>query len=378
MKRVIHYALLLMAIAIPLSVIVPRMGIYATPYYTDDVYKSLERAFNKSQYRIKENPSIIPDETLFSYVAGAYLSGMDPIMANSEHTPLGKYFLAFSIFLFRNDKTIILFFALLSGFGIWLLGKRVLNDGTVALVPVLLTAADALFRNQLVTVPLLDIIQLPFIYLSLVAFLSERKRAVFFWTAFSLGCVMATKTIVPGLLLMLCMAGLLFIRKEYPNVLRFLCWLPVSAAVFTATYARTFLNGYTLMDFIGFQKWIFLYQKSKLIYPFSSLRLLLFNQWQTWWGTYAVVPANDWSILWPLSTVATFGLIVWFVVRKQWKGKEMVPATLLILWTVIYHALLSLGVVSSRFFIPLLPAQYILTVYAVLLCLGKRKKPKFV
>jgi hypothetical protein len=129
------------------------------------------------------------------------------------------------------------------------------------------------------------------------------------------------------------------------------------------SYIRTFMEGYSLWQFIGFQKWIFLYQKSKLLYPFSSLRLLFFNQWQTWWGDFSVIAANDWSLLWPISTVASIGLGIWVSVKHRWKISENGPLLLVLLWIGIYQAFLCFGVVSSRFFIPLLPAQYIVLIY---------------
>lgn len=363
---VVHIVMLSAIVSIPFSVIYPRLATFTSPYYTETLYKDLERAFNTSQYRQENNPGIMPDETLFSYVAGAYLHGMDPIMANSEHTPLGKYFLSLSIYIFHNDKTIMLLFVLLSGISIWLVSKEVLQHSTFALIPVLLVAVDKLFLNQLVTVPLLDIIQLPFIYLTIAAFLYERRKNLFLLTVISIGCVMATKTVVPGIILIICISTFLILRKEFKKLFHFLGWLPLAGVIFTLTYVRTFMSGYTFWEFLKFQKWIFLYQKSKLIYPFSSFRLILFNQWQTWWGEFSVVAANDWSYLWPVSTIASFGAGIWIAIHKSWKSVSNDSILLVLLWVITYHGVLSLGVVSSRFFIPVLPAQYILLVFVAL------------
>lgn len=366
-RRIIVCVLLLVIVGFPIVAVAPRIHIFTEAYYTEQTYKSLEKLFNNSQYRQKNNPGIIPDETVFSYAAGAYLRGVDPILINSEHTPLGKYFLAVSIFLFRNDKTIILLFAALSAVSIWLVAKKVFEDSLVAMLPVMLVVSETLFHNQLVTVPLLDIIQLPFIYFTFAAFFFERKKGRFFLTAISIGCVMATKTIVPGILLIGCIVLLLSIRQEWKAIRNFIVWLSVAFMVFMMSYTRTFMSGYSLWEFLKFQKWIFLYQKSKLIYPFSSFRLLFFNQWQTWWGSFAVIRADDWNILWPLSTVASVIAGVWVGIRVRWKNPAHDPMILILLWVIAYQGLLSLGVVSSRFFIPLLPAQYILLVYVIVL-----------
>jgi hypothetical protein len=376
LRGAVHYALLFAILTSTFVIVMPRLSTYTAAYYSDDTYKTLESVFNSSQYRQKDNPAIIPDETVFSYVAGAYLRGMDPIMANSEHTPLGKYFLAASIFIFHNDKTIILLFAVLSGVSIYLVARAVLRDSTLALVPVLLVSFDTLFRNQLITVPLLDIIQLPFIYFALAAFFYERISGRFLWTALSIGCVMATKSVVPGLLLIICMGLNLILHIQLRILPHFVSWLGLSALIVIVSYIRTFISGYTFWDFLKFQKWIFFYQKSKLIYPFSSLRLLLFNQWQSWWGDFSILRAEDWSYLWPVSTIVSFVMAIWLALKKRWQQVSFSPVVLILFWIIIYQTFLSIGVVSSRFFIPVLPAQYILLVYAVRLLLSYKKIPK--
>jgi hypothetical protein len=105
-----------------------------------------------------------------------------------------------------------------------------------------------------------------------------------------------------------------------------------------------------------------LYQKSKLIFPFSVWRLLFFNQWQAWWGDMRILAADDWRITWPVSTALGFIAIGLFAARRV-SIKE--PITLLILWFVVLSAFLSLGVVSSRFFLPLFPASYIVGVWTI-------------
>ena len=141
----------------------PSLPRFFSRGYTEDVYKSLEHAYNTSQYRIKEHPGIIPDETVFSYAAGAYVRGIDPIMINSEHAPLGKYFLALSIILFQNDALPILIGGLVSLIGLWQLSQKIIGRSIWAFIPVIILSLDRLFLDQFRTVPLLDLMQLPFI-----------------------------------------------------------------------------------------------------------------------------------------------------------------------------------------------------------------------
>jgi hypothetical protein len=361
MKRIYFFIVLILILYIPVSRIIPRWSYFTDPYYTELAYKSYERAFDTSQYRQKIHPSIIPDEIVFSYAAGAYLRGMDPILVNSEHTPLGKYFLGLWIYLIHNDRFPTLIFAVLSGLSIWLLSKNILGNGVWSLLPLLLVTFDRLFMQQLDIAPLLDILQLPFIYFTLYAFSQEIKHDRYLWTSIWIGIVIASKTVVPGILLVFCMTCFFLLQKQYKSLYKLYVWLPISLAILVVSYTRTFMNGYSLWDFLKFQKWIFDYQGSKLIYPFSSLRLLLFNQWQTWWEGNKVIAANDWSILWPVSTLASVVTGILFLRMKKIKPELLI----LILWVGVYQAFLCLGVVSSRFFIPLLPAQYILTIMLI-------------
>ncbi len=351
--------------------IAPLWAGYTSPYYTDAAYEAYEYAYNQSQYRQKEHPGYIPDETIFSYAAGAYIRGMDPILVNSEHTPLGKYIIGVFILLMKNDKFAVIPFSLLSLIAVWLIGRTILKDSVVALVPVAVFATEPLFLNQIRTAPLLDIIQLPWILLSIAAFLWEREKRTFLTTAVMIGLVMATKTVVPAVLLVGTFALYLLLLRRAKDITHLFLWLCVSVGIFIASYARTFMSGYTLADFIGFQKWIFLYQQSKLIFPFSSWRLLLFNQWQAWWGDMSILAADDWRWTWPASTmlgVFSFG----FLVTKRVSLNE--PIALLVLWFAVYSAFLSLGVVSSRFFLPMFPISFIVGTWVVRWIIGKMTK----
>src|SRR3989344_1626425 len=166
-----------------LSVILPGGAAQFQPNYDQHLYQTLENLYNQSQYRQKNPTSIIPDHTVFRYAAGAYLRGVDPILINSEHTPLGKYFLSLSIGLFKNDKLLIPVFAAFSLVALWLLGKEVFHNHVLALVPLVIFTSEKLFLGQIVVTPLLDIIQLPFILLSLYFFMRESSGNHYWLTA---------------------------------------------------------------------------------------------------------------------------------------------------------------------------------------------------
>lgn len=332
------------------------------PVYNNNLYRTLENLYNQSQYRQKNPTSIIPDHTVFRYAAGAYLRGVDPILINSETTPLGKYFIAFSILVFRNDETVIIGFALLALYALWLLGGTVLKDPFWAVVPLVLFSSEPLYLDQIRVAPMLDIIQLPFILFSLYFFLREYGSQRFFVTALMLGLVIATKTLIPGILLVGCFVLFLAIKRLFRSTIMLLVHLPIAALILILSYARTFLDGYTFIDFLSFQKWILLYQQSKLLYPLSVWRLIFLNQWQTWWGDRSILHAVDWRITWPLGTGLSVLFVLLVAAKKIRFSSELM---LLLLWVGIYAAFLSLGVVSSRFLLPFLPVTYILATCAI-------------
>ncbi len=345
-----------------LSVLLPNYLSFFQPVYDDDLYHRLENLYNQSQYRQKNPTTLIPDHTVFRYAAGAYLRGVDPIYINSEHTPLGKYFIALSIFLFHNDATVILFFVLLTLFAIWLLGLTLLRNGLLAMVPIVLFSAEPLFLDQIRVAPMLDTIQLPFILIALYFFIREYKKKKFFITALMIGFVVATKTIVPGILLIFCFVLFFLIQRLFKSMFIFFAYLPISFFVLLCSYARTFLNGHTFHEFLGFQKWIFLYQQSKLIYPFSVWRLLFFNQWQTWWGEQRLIQSAEWQVTWPIFTGLLFVSLALVVMKKI---KSTPFYMLFILWCTMYLSFLSFGIISSRFLFPVLPVMYIVGIYTL-------------
>ncbi len=345
-----------------LLVLLPGYTSLITPDYDEDLYKRLENLYNHSQYRQKNPTTLIPDNTLFRYAAGAYLRGVDPILINSEHTPLGKYFIALSIFMFHNDGPIIVFFALITLFVLWLLSAYVIHDKVLSVIPVVLFSSEPLFLDQIRTAPNLDIIQLPFIFLALYLFMRGYKKNHFFLTTVAIGFVIATKTLVPGILLIFCFLLFLFTQRKFQSILIFITYLPIALGILMLSYLRTFMNGYSFRDFLGFQKWIFQYQQSKLIYPFSVWRLIFLNKWQTWWDDMRILQSAEWQITWPIFTGLSI-ISILFVFIKRIKASP--SYILLVLWSVIYLSLLSLGVVSSRFLMPVLPILYIIGAYTV-------------
>lgn len=343
---------------------------YFDPYYTEGYFKRVEYLYDHSQYRQKNPTSIIADEVVFRYASGAYVRGVDPILINSEHTPLGKYFIGLSYNLFQSDAQVIVLFGVLTLTSFWFLSKQILKSNAWSILPLTFFSFQSLFLNQFRVTPLLDIIQLPFILLAFVVFLYEKDKDRFFWTAFVLGLIAATKTIVPAILLIACFCCFFIVERRFKSIFNLFLWLPVSLIILVGSYTRIFLDGYTIVDFFKFQKWIFLYQQSKLIYPLSFWRLTLLNQWQTWWGDSHIMKVDDWSFFWPILVLMPFITLLFYKIKRV---PLRSPERLLLIWALIYEVFLSLGITATRFLLPLLPALYIL-LFFVLQKLVKRAK----
>ncbi len=362
LKKIIFVLLIGASLLQFYTVIAPKFSSYIDPWYTEEMYSYLENTFNNSQYRLKNPSSIMPDETLFRYASAAYIKGVDPIYINSEHTPLGKYILGTSVYFFHSDGVVILFFGLGSIILLWLLSLQVLSNKELAILPPVFLVLERVFTDQFLVIPLLDIIQLPFILLALYVFNIENKKKNFFWTALVIGIVMSVKTPIAGVLLVGTFGLYFVILRLWKVLIRFVLFLPISIVPLILSYTKTFLDGYSMLQFIGFMKWIILYQKGKLEYPFSAWRLVYLNQWQTWWGDRSYLHAVDWQISWPIFTSVAL-IVCIFVAARKMKAKS--PLIVLLLWFVVYGAFLSIGVISSRFFLPFLPVAYIISVYGV-------------
>ncbi len=325
-------------------------------------YEDLKKMYYSSQYMKKQKPAIIPDETLESFAAGAFLKGMNPILIVHDQPPLGRYITAFSIYLFDNPNTIILGLLILSLIGIYLIAYEVLKNAVLSVVSVGLFANESLFLNKFHYIPLLEPIQLPFIIFALYFFIrgikSKKSLRWFLLTSLMLGFVISIRFFVlGGVLVSVMLFYLLVFLRDRKTLIIFLLSLPVALIVLIASYTRTIQLGYSILNVFGIQKYILAYHKSKFILPFTFWDLLFFNRWHTWWGNYAVSFDPEWSILWPLFTILSFLSVVFSFIKKI---KLSSAEIIILLWVAAYSLMLSAGYTSTRYFLPLTPFLYII------------------
>jgi hypothetical protein len=368
MKKTSYYklfCLLLFLIVITQPLLVAYKGrqtFFSRGYMSQ--YASLKRAYENSQYLQKKNPGIIPDETFESFVGGAFVQGVNPINIVHEHPPLGRYIIGLSILLFDNAATLILPLLVLSLIVYFLISKIILKDSLLALVPVAIFSNEPLFIGKLQYAPLLEAIQLPFILLSLFFFIKGIKsKKSFNWFALAslmVGFVISIRFFVLGATLFCAMLLYFMIKRKFnKEFIYFIISTPLSLVALFLSYTKTVMDGYSLWQILGIQKYLLYYHQTKLENSLTFWDLILFDRWHTWWGNRGVVGDSTWIIAWPISMFSSVISIVSALLKKlKMIDEEIFLAT----WVVVYCGLLSVGNSTTRYFLPLVPILYILTI----------------
>ncbi|MEX2007770.1 MAG: hypothetical protein WD992_03275 [Candidatus Levyibacteriota bacterium] len=334
-------------------------------FYRNYQYEPLKRAYETSQYVTKINPGIIPDQTMEAYAGGALIRGANPILVLSDQPPLGLYLIGLSIIIFDNAITTSIILLGLSAFGVFLIAKASLKNSLLALVPLAVFLNEPLFLNTAVNLPLIEPIQLPFIIFALYFFIranrSKNYTRWFILVSVMLGAVISTRFFILGAFLLLAFIAYLLLERDIRKIFAFVLTLPISLAVLIASYFKTIMDGYALLSVFSIQKYIYTYHKSEIGIILSFWDLLIFNRWHTWWADRAISSDVQWIIAWPISTI----LSILFFLEKILKKKLENADKIILFWIISYCALLSVGNVSVRYFMPLLPFIYIIATKAL-------------
>lgn len=366
-SKIIFLTLLLLFFIRPAFTIYEQRDKYFFGGYNQK-FESYKYLYYSSQYVQKKNPIIIPDEIFELFTAGAYLNGLNPILITHDHPPMGRYILAVSIYFFDNANPVFLLLCFFSLLGIFYISKEVFGSSIIALIPMGIFANEPLFLDKLVHSPTLEPIQLPFIIFAMLAFIKGiQAKKYFFWfiaTAFLLGFVISTRFFIIGVFLVISMyITFLLINRDIRRIVVFTCCLPLSIVVLLVSYTITFFAGYNIIKVLGIQKYIYFYHKSKFILPFTFWDLFLFNRWHTWWGDRSIIPDSNWILFWPLSFVLSLANIILSLVRLI----KFNPAEIfLMVWLAMYILMLSTGYTSTRYFLPIIPFFYILSISLIL------------
>lgn len=287
-------------------------------------------------------------------------------MVVPDAPPLGKYIIGLSAVFFNNENTFTLVSAILSLILLFFLSLQVFNNKLLAILPSFFLSFEAIFKNQLVYSPLMDLFQLVFLLCLFYFFnkgLTGKKSLVLFsLSGLFLGFFIATKFFITGFTIIVALYIVLFFARDKRKIINLTLTLPISLFILLLSYARVFAFGYAFNKFLGIQKWVFLYHKSFIILPFSTWPLLLLNRWYVWYGNKPVISDSQWSITWPILTIITGVTILFYILKKIPRNKNI---EILLAWPVVYMGFLSLGEAISRYFVILIPVLYIVAVFGV-------------
>ncbi len=328
-------------------------------------FSGLEKVYYDSIYKNK-NGIWLSDETLYSYIGGALIKGKSPILLNPEVPPFGTYLIGLSVLIFNNQHLVILFFAALDLYLIFLLGKQIYSSKITPIIPVALFSFEPIFKNQLIYTPLLDIIQLTFL---LTIFLFFNKLVKDNENSFKnallvnifLGFFISTKFFGTGIAVVLAILITLLLHKEFKKIKFYLLTLPVSVFILYFNYIKVLIDGYPINRFLGIQRWIFEYNQGHVTQPFSIWPLILVNKWYVWFGNKPVISDPQWLITWPIITV--FSIITIFInLIRKFSKREV---EIIFFWIIFYFSLMSFVQATARYFVILIPFLYLVFVYGV-------------
>ena len=342
-----------------------------TEHYNPKVY---ERAYNLSQYVIPQSKNSISDETLLSYAGYRYATGLNPVLINSDHPPLGKYIIGWITLLTGNNRIVSIVFAFGNLVLIYYLIYLATKSSLLSSLGILFLTFDSMFIDQIIHSPILDIIQVFFLLLYFVLFalwINNEKKLLIVLMGLSLGAMSSVKIYFPVIVVLASTAlTLLLLKKSIINVFKILSIIIImTGLVYTASYLQFFLSGNSLRSFLGTQKWIFLFWKNNSVqsskYIGDFLTLTIFNQWKVWWGDKTYIQFVLWNIMWPIFLLSGVISSVYFLfasvkifIMKKIKTPKM---------TITYKIILSLSswIVLGTIYLSLLPIspRYIMIVY---------------
>jgi len=350
-----------------LGLIIFRLGFYIFSNRVSLLQKfypeAHERAYLGSTY-VTKGGAPIPDHIVYGYAAWEYIHGKNPTLINPEMPPLGKYLMGISILVFQRIQISSLMLGFLSLILVFLIGKTILKSTILALIPVIILSFEPIFIGQLDTA-LLDIYHLFFILLAFYFFiLAQRKNLFFIPASLALGGVIAVKFYAAGIIVAFSWELYLIIIRNYRGLINLIVSLPLAILVLMASYFKIFLEGESLRRFFGIQKWMWdFHSQGKFLVPIGSIWQLIFlKKWITWWADRRPLPAPDWQITWPITTIIslTMGALA-LLKKRRWPSE----ANILLTWIIVYFTFLTFGIIYPRYLLPLLPFTYILSILAL-------------
>lgn len=331
--------------------------------------KLYEKKYNNSQYVIPHSKNPISDEELLSYAGYKYATGLNPILINSDHPPLGKYIIGWSTLLTGNNRTVSLFFALANLVLLMLIVFTITKSRLLSVMALFFISLDTVFLDQVIYSPVLDIIQLFFFLFSSYIFLlwiKTKKNLLFVPLGISLGAFSAAKLYFPAIIfsLVIFLISLATTKKFIKSGVLIFLTVVLAFITYAASYTRYFMLGNSFRSFFGVQKWIFLFWKNNSIqvakYYGSVIPLILFNRWKVWWGDKQYINFEHWSVFWPIFFILGIVSILYFFSKGYPRNFYSFSAHFFSIWVSLFTIYLCLIPISPRYLMLLYFPIYIL------------------
>jgi hypothetical protein len=334
--------------------------------------KFYEKKYNNSQYVIPQSKTPISDEELVSYAGYRYATGMNPVLINSDHPPLGKYLIGWFTLITCNNRIVSIVFALGNLILIFLITYLLTHNALLSILSIFFLSFDSMFIDQIIHSPILDIIQVFFLMLYFLIFalwLKKESLVKLVLMGITLGCMSSVKLYFPVFVVMFSTGlSLLLLKKSIKQIIIFLSIVILMIFLtYTLSYFSFFMHGNNFRSFLGTQKWIFLFWKNNSVHNSQfigdALTLILFNQWKVWWGNVAYIHFERWTILWPiffiLGDMASLFVIKEFIVEKKHTFLSQF-GLILSIWIFIATIYLSFLPISPRYIMILFFPIYII------------------
>lgn len=327
-------------------------------------YPELKKTYYNSVYANKKG-NFPRDEILYAFNGGALITGTNPILVNPEVPPTGKYLVGLSILIFGNEHMGTFIFGIVALCLMFLVGMQIFKSVPLALISPTAITFETFFKNQFVYTPLFDIFQLVFLLAAFYFFnrgFMARRRSMLWFTLSSicLGLFISTKFFGSGVPVVAACLIVLFLNKQFKKMFFYFATLPIAACILLLSYVRVLIIGYPFLKFLGIQKWILWYNQGHLHNRLSVWPLLLANYWIQGAGKISHDP--QWSITWPLSTLIAGIVTVEMAINRQIANKNL---EVLVVWSVMYLALLSFSDASARYFVILLPILFMICTWGI-------------
>lgn len=150
--------------------------------------------------------------------------------------------------------------------------------------------------------------------------------------------------------------------KKQLDIKRYILHLGVAFITFSLTYITSFVKQGFQFNIVFFQLKVLKFWLDHSIsnIPFASFILFTTGFFKTWWGEHEIVRTHIWSVLWPVSLVASTSISIKPVFK--W---DITPKLFFSSIPFVYLVYLGVQAPFTRYFILILPFCYLSLAYLV-------------